>query len=83
MSTNPARHYTAEEVSELLGGKPSPATLLEWARKKQVPHRKIGHFVRWTGEDIEQISNEAHVAPKPFIAQSARSRATTRNRKTA
>lgn len=77
------RHYTAEEVSELMGGNPTAKTLQEWARGKRIPHRKIGRFIRWTAEDIEELSESMRVTARPYIAQSSRSRAASRRRKTA
>ena len=81
MST-PQGFLDAEQAADLLGREHiSPYTLLQRARRKEIPHRRFGRRIFWTVEDIEQIKTNAYVPPAPRIAQSAGSRA--RNHKTA
>lgn len=44
---------TAEQLSEKLGGKPTRETLLDWARRRMIPCKRIGsRFLRFVEEDV-------------------------------
>jgi excisionase family DNA binding protein len=49
--------YTVEEAAARLGMKVS--WLYERTRRKAIPHRRLGKYVRFTEEDLRAISNAA------------------------
>jgi excisionase family DNA binding protein len=53
MSTSQRLLYTVEEAAERLGLKPS--WLYERTRRKAIPHRKLGKYVRFSEADLSAI----------------------------
>ena len=49
--------YTVEEAAERLGLRPS--WLYERTRRKAIPHRRLGKYVRFTEEDLRAIVDAA------------------------
>ena len=49
--------YTVEEAAARLGMKTS--WLYERTRRKAIPHRRLGKYVRFTEEDLQSISDAA------------------------
>ena len=49
--------FTVEEAAERLGLRPS--WLYERTRRKAIPHRRLGKYVRFTEEDLQAISDAA------------------------
>ena len=49
--------YTVEEAAARLGMKPS--WLYERTRRKAIPHRRLGKYVRFTEDDLRAISEAA------------------------
>lgn len=69
--------FTYNEVAAMLRIK--PATLQQWVRAGKVPHRKLGRFVRFTPEDLEQLKLLTQVHP----AETAVGRSRARRRRSA
>jgi excisionase family DNA binding protein len=51
----------AKAASELLGVPPS--WLLAQARVGRVPHNRLGHYVRFSAEDLREWLSENRIAP--------------------
>ena len=49
--------FTVEEAAERLGLRPS--WLYERTRRKAIPHRRLGKYIRFTEEDLQAISDAA------------------------
>lgn len=47
--------YTVEEAAERLGLRPS--WLYERTRRKAIPHRRLGKYVRFTEQDLQAIAD--------------------------
>ena len=54
----------AKAASELLGVPPS--WLLAQARAGRVPHHRLGHYVRFSAEDLQEWLAENRIAPDAF-----------------
>lgn len=48
---------TVDEAAQRLGV--TVSWIYERTRRKQIPHRKLGKFVRFTEEDLQKISEAA------------------------
>jgi excisionase family DNA binding protein len=49
--------FTVQEAAEILGV--APGWLYERTRRKAIPHRKLGKYVRFTAEDLTATSDAA------------------------
>ena len=54
----------AKAASELLGVPPS--WLLAQARAGRVPHHRLGHYVRFSADDLRKWLTENRIAPDAF-----------------
>ena len=60
MSTGPPL-YRAADIAEKLGK--SEDWVYDAARHRRIPHRRIGHSIRFTDADLEAIITAAGVPP--------------------
>jgi hypothetical protein len=61
-----SRRYLAEDIAQRLGH--SADYWLRKARRKEVPHRRVGRSIWWEDEDVQQIIAAALVAPVDPLA---------------
>jgi len=54
----------AKAASELLGV--PPTWLLAQARAGRVPHHRLGHYVRFSADDLQEWLTENRIAPHAF-----------------
>jgi excisionase family DNA binding protein len=59
----------AKAASALLGVPPS--WLLAQARVGRVPHHRLGHYVRFSADDLRDWLSENRIAPDPLRAAGA------------
>jgi hypothetical protein len=76
------RRYLAADLADRLGH--SPDYWMRQARRKTIPHRRMGRDVWWEEEDVQQIVSAALVEPvepvDPLRSQTARSRTLSERR---
>ena len=60
----------AKAASELLGVPPS--WLLAQARAGRVPHHRLGHYVRFSAEDLREWLAENRITPNAFRRSTGR-----------
>jgi excisionase family DNA binding protein len=71
---------TAADVAAQLGV--SPGWVTSRASRGEITHRRIGRFLRFTQEDVDELINKAKHAGHDPYARSARQLAAMNRRKT-